>query len=203
MADATVKAVFFDIGNVLVTFDLPGLLKDFAWGPGSSPWRVARMVWSRQLIDDVERGKLSGPELLEVVQTQTGYEGDLEAFGRIWNGHFRLDAAVSTLFRRAAKRRPSYLLSNTNPMHWDHIRRRYAFAREAAGAVLSHDVGARKPERAIYDAAVRAAGCAAGECVFFDDLADNVAGAKAAGLRALRFKDAARLEKDLTSLGLL
>lgn len=203
MADAPVKAVFFDIGNVLVTFDLPGLLKDFAWGPGSSPWRVARMVWSRQLIDDVERGKLTGPELLEAVQTQTGYEGDLEAFGRIWNGHFRLDAAVSTLFRRTARRRPAYLLSNTNPMHWDHIRRRYAFAREAAGAVLSHDVGARKPERAIYDAAVRAAGCAAGECVFFDDLADNVAGAKAAGLRALRFKDAARLEKDLTSLGLL
>ncbi len=69
--------------------------------------------------------------------------------------------------------------------------------------MLSHDVGARKPERAIYDAAVRAAGCAAGECVFFDDLADNVAGAKAAGLRALRFKGAARLEGDLTSLGLL
>lgn len=203
MPELPVKALFFDIGNVLVTFDLAGLLKDFAWGPGSSPWRVARMVWSRRLIDDVERGKLDGSQLHEAVQEQTGYEGDLEAFGRIWNGHFRLDAAAAALFRRSAKRRPAYLLSNTNPLHWEHIRRRYAFAREAAGAVLSHEVGSRKPERAIYDAAVKRAGCAPGECVFFDDVAANVAGAKAAGLRAFRFRGAKRLEGDLTELGLL
>ncbi|TBR23165.1 hypothetical protein EPO15_06550 [bacterium] len=203
MADSPVKAVFFDIGDVLVRFDLAGLLKDFAWGPGSSPWRVARMVWSRRLVDDVERGKIDGAQLHEAIQLETGYEGDLEDFRRVWNGHFRLDPAAATLFRRAAKRRPAFLLSNTNPLHWEHIRRRYAFAREAAGAVLSHEVGARKPERAIYDAAVKAAGCAAGDCLFIDDLAANVAGAKAAGLRALRFKGAARLEKDLLGLGLL
>lgn len=203
MADAPVKAVFFDIGNVLVRFDLAGLLKDFAWGPGSSPWRVARMVWSRRLIDDVERGVIDADQLLESVQEQTGYEGDMEAFRRVWNGHFRLDAATSALFRRAAKKRPAFLLSNTNPLHWEHIRRRYAFAREAAGSVLSHEVRARKPERAIYDAAVKLAGCAPAECLFVDDLAENVAGAKAAGLRALRFKGAARLEDELTGLGLL
>lgn len=203
MADAPVKAVFFDIGNVLVRFDLAGLLKDFAWGPGSSPWRVARMVWSRRLIDDVERGVIDADQLLESVQEQTGYEGDMEAFRRVWNGHFRLNPEASALFRRAAKRRPAFLLSNTNPLHWEHIRRRYAFAREAAGAVLSHEVRARKPERAIYEAAVKLAGCDPAECLFVDDLAANVAGAKAAGLRALRFKDAARLESDLTGFGLL
>ena len=201
--ETPIKAVFFDIGNVLVRFDLGGLLKDLAWGQGASPWKVARMVWSRRLIDDVERGRLDGAELLEAVQQETGYEGGLEDFRRAWNGHFRLDGAVATLFRRAAKKRPSYLLSNTNPMHWEHIRRRYAFAREAAGAVLSHELGLRKPERAIYEAAVRMAGFSASECVFVDDLADNVAGAKAAGLRAFKFKDAARLEKDLASLGVL
>lgn len=203
MAELPVKAVFFDIGDVLVRFDLAGLLKDFAWGPGSSPWRVARMVWSRRLVDEVERGKIDGTQLHEAIQEQTGYEGDLEAFRRVWNGHFRLDAAAATLFKRSAKRRPTYLLSNTNPLHWEHLKRRYAFAREAAGAVLSHEVGARKPERAIYDAAVKAAGCAPAECLFIDDLSANVAGAKAAGLRALRFKGAARLEGDLAGLGLL
>ena len=201
--ETPIKAVFFDIGNVLVRFDLGGLLKDLAWGRGASPWKVARMVWSRRLIDDVERGRLDGAELLEAVQQETGYEGGLEDFRRAWNGHFKLDATVVALFRRAGKKRPTYLLSNTNAMHWEHIRRRYAFAREAAGAVLSHELGLRKPERAIYEAAVRRAGCTAVECVFVDDLADNVAGAKAAGLKAVKFKDAARLEKDLTSLGVL
>lgn len=200
---APVKAVFFDIGGVLLRFDLGGLLKEIAWARGASAWKVAKMVWSRKLIDEVERGRLDGPDLLEAIQQETGYEGGFEDFRRAWNGHFRLDQQVAALFRRAARRGPAFLLSNTNPLHWDHIRRRYAFAREATGAVLSHEVGARKPERAIYDAAVKLAGCAASECAFFDDLKENVAGAKAAGLRAFLYKDAARLEKDLSQLGIL
>ncbi|MDE2291539.1 MAG: HAD family phosphatase [Elusimicrobia bacterium] len=198
-----VKAVFFDIGNVLVRFDSAGLMKDFALAAGSSPWRVARLVWSRGLVDDVERGRLSGRELYEAVREQTGYSGDYEDFRRIWCGRFRLDERAAALFRRLARRMPAYLLSNTNELHWEHIRRRYAFAREAAGAVLSFEAKARKPEAAIYEAAVRAAGAAPGECFFVDDSSENVKGARAAGLKAVTFKGAARLEKDAASLGLL
>lgn len=198
-----VRAVFFDIGGVLLRFDLGGLLREIAWARGASAWKVAKMVWSRKLIDDVERGRLDGEELLEAIQHETGYEGSYEEFRRAWNGHFKLDQDAAALFRRVARRGPTYLLSNTNPLHWDHIKRRYAFPREATGAVLSHEVRARKPEKAIYAAAVKLAGRAAGECVFFDDLPENVAGAKAAGMRAFLYKDAARLEKDLVQLGVL
>lgn len=197
------KAVFFDIGNVLVRFDLAGLVKDFAWAAGSSPWRVARLVWSRRLIDDVERGKLDGAGLHASVREQTGYAGDLGEFRRLWCGRFRLEERSAALFRKLARKRPVYLLSNTNALHWEHIRKRYAFARQAAGAVLSFEAGARKPERAIYAAACAAAGVPPEDCLFIDDLKENVAGAKAAGMRALLFKTPARLEKDLAALGLL
>ena len=196
-----IDALFFDIGNVLVRFDLPGMLKDFAWSPGSSAWRVARLVWSRRLVDAVERGGLDGPGLHAAVRAETGFAGDYAAFRRVWCGHFRLDGAASVLFRRLARRRPTYLLSNTNDLHWEYIRRRYAFAREAKGAVLSCAVGARKPEKAIYAAAVAAAGVPAGRCLFIDDLEENVRGARAAGLRAVRFKSAAQLKRDLQALG--
>lgn len=196
------KAVFFDIGNVLVRFDLAGLLKDFAWGRGSSPWRVARLVWSRRLNDDVERGKISSAELHALIRNQTGYMGDFDDFRRLWCGRFRLEERSAALFKKLARKRPVYLLSNTNALHWEHIKKRYAFAREATGAVLSFEVGVRKPERAIYAAAWAAAGAAPEECLFIDDLAENVAGAKAAGMRALRFKTPARLERDLAALGL-
>lgn len=198
-----VDALFFDIGNVLVRFDLGGLLKDLAWAGGSSPWRTARLVWSRRLIDAVERGRLDGPALHQAVRDQTGYAGGYDDFKRLWSGHFRLDAAAAGLFRRAARRRPAYLLSNTNALHWDHIRHRYAFAREAKGALLSCELGLRKPERAIYEAAAAAAGVPAGRCLFIDDLKENVRGAEAAGMRALRFRGAARLERELRSLGVL
>lgn len=203
MPDAVrIDALFFDIGNVLVRFDLPGLLKDFAWSPGSSAWKVARLVWSRKLVDAVERGRLDGPALHAAVRAETGFAGDYDAFRKVWCGHFKLDGATSVLFRRLARRHPVYLLSNTNTLHWEFIQKRYAFAREAKGAVLSCAVGARKPEEAIYEAAVLAAGVPAQRCLFIDDLEENVRGAKAAGLRALRFKSAAQLRRDLASYGL-
>lgn len=202
MAKPPVRAVFFDIGNVLVRFDLPGLLKDFAWSAGSSPWRVARLVWSRRLVDDVERGRLSGPALHVMVHEQTGFAGDYDEFRRLWSGRFKLEERTAGLFRRIARTTPCYLLSNTNPLHWEHIKKRYAFAREAKAAVLSFETGLRKPERAIYAAAVAAAGVEAGECLFVDDLPENVAGAQKAGMQALLFKTAGRLEKDLAEFGL-
>lgn len=203
MAQPPVRAVFFDIGNVLVRFDLTGLLKDFALSAGSSPWRVARLVWSRRLVDDVESGRLSGPALHVLVHEQTGFRGDYDEFRRLWCGRFKLDERVAGVFRKAAKKTPAYLLSNTNPIHWEHIKKRYAFAREARGAALSFEVGSRKPERAIYAAAAALAGVEAAECLFVDDLAENVAGAQKAGMQALLFKTPARLERDLAGLGLL
>jgi putative hydrolase of the HAD superfamily len=52
--------------------------------------------------------------------------------------------------------------------------------------VTSAEVGAPKPDRRIFEAALAAAGCAAAECVHVGDSpAADVAGARAAGIRAL------------------
>ena len=57
---------------------------------------------------------------------------------------------------------------------------------EVDGVVTSAEVGASKPERRIFDAALAAAGCAAAEVVHVGDSLDtDVAGARAAGIRAL------------------
>jgi putative hydrolase of the HAD superfamily len=54
------------------------------------------------------------------------------------------------------------------------------------GVVSSAAAGARKPDPAIFDAALEAAGCAAGEAVHAGDSVENdVAGARGAGLRAV------------------
>lgn len=58
--------------------------------------------------------------------------------------------------------------------------------------VVSAEVGTAKPDRRIYAEALRRAGVAEpGRAVFIDDLPENVVGAEAAGLRALRLDRAA------------
>jgi putative hydrolase of the HAD superfamily len=57
--------------------------------------------------------------------------------------------------------------------------------------VISGDVGLRKPEPEIYRYAARQLDVAPEECVFVDDLAINVKGAEAVGMRGVHHTDVA------------
>ena len=62
--------------------------------------------------------------------------------------------------------------------------------------------GLRKPAPEAYAAAAAHLGVLPGALVLVDDRAANVEGARAAGLRALRFEGVGRLAEDLRGLGL-
>ena len=99
-------------------------------------------------------------------------------------------------------RMPIYLLSNTNALHIEHIKARYAFPGLVKGSILSHELKLRKPQREIYEAALRMSRTAPEETIFIDDLEENCAGARKAGLHAIRYRGARDLKKRLGALGL-
>lgn len=188
---------------MLLRFEPRSVLKRLAWAAGCHPLRVTRLLWSRRLIDEIERGQISGEEMHRLFRAELGFSGDYPAFRRLWCDHFALDRPVESLYRRLARERAVYLLSNTNRLHYDYIRGHYAFPRYAAGAVLSYRLGLRKPEPAIYRAALAAARVAPAEALLIDDRPENVDGAVAVGMRAVRFLGVARLRSELGALGLL
>ena len=67
--------------------------------------------------------------------------------------------------------------------------------------VVSGDEKMVKPDPAIYRLALDRFGLKAEETVFVDDNADNVAGAAALGIHAIRFTDAPALRAELKTLG--
>ena len=69
--------------------------------------------------------------------------------------------------------------------------------------VVSGDERLAKPDPAIYRLALDRFGLGAGEALFVDDRAENVAGAEAAGMIGHVFVDAAGLRRDLVQFGLL
>jgi putative hydrolase of the HAD superfamily len=81
------------------------------------------------------------------------------------------------------------LLSNTNPLHVRHFRRQFADTLDRFDAlIVSHEVGVRKPDRRIYEHALGAANCQARECLFIDDLPDNVATACELGWQGVVYR---------------
>lgn len=92
------------------------------------------------------------------------------------------------------------LISNTIMPHVREIRKRKGYKRFDP-VVLSCEVGFRKPEKEIYEIALKKLGLKPEECIFVDDLAENVEGAKNVGMKAFLFKSFEQFRKDLLSCG--
>ena len=196
-----IRAAFFDIGNVLLRFSTREVLRKLAWALGRHPVLVAKTLWRENVIDQIERGKLSGEEL-HARFTELGYKGSWPAFQQLWCDHFTLDRGSYAILKATAEKVPTFLLSNTNGLHFEFIRSRYQFPSVVRGAILSHEVGLRKPEAAIFKKALELSGTKPAETVFIDDLEENCEGARKVGLVAIRFKGADDLKKRLAALGL-
>lgn len=69
--------------------------------------------------------------------------------------------------------------------------------------VLSCEVGCRKPEPKIYKIVLKRLNLPVKECLFIDDVLDNIKAAKKMGMRGIHFKTSKQLRKELIKLGLL
>jgi putative hydrolase of the HAD superfamily len=87
----------------------------------------------------------------------------------------------------------------TNKYRFDHFRLRELFKLTLSSCYL----GLRKPEPAIYRRALDILNRPAERVLFIDDRAENVAGAAAAGLKAIRFEGAESLRRELANLEVL
>ena len=67
---------------------------------------------------------------------------------------------------------------------------------------LSSTIGLRKPDAAAYDHVVKAIGVPAHRIVFFDDLAENIEGARMRGLTAVHVTSSDDVANALTALGI-
>jgi putative hydrolase of the HAD superfamily len=117
---------------------------------------------------------------------------------KIWRG---LNEDVVSLARRLRSRYKVGLLSNATKDLEEMLLEHHGIADLFDVIINSARVGLAKPDVRIFHLAAERLGVPASACVFTDDLAHNVEGALAAGMRAFQFQDAAHLENELRALG--
>jgi len=195
----TPKFLYFDLGKVLVHFDVGRMCGQIAEVAGIEAARVEEVLFNDQLQRQCELGQISGREFYEAFCRKTGTRPDYHALERAASDIFELNTATLPLVAHLGQ--AGYrmgVLSNTCESHWRHCRRRFRIIAEAFEAhALSFEVHAGKPDPAIFQAAADAAGVAPEEIFFVDDTPDNVAGALAAGFDAVQYVSAAHLAAEL------
>jgi HAD superfamily hydrolase (TIGR01509 family) len=98
----------------------------------------------------------------------------------------------------------TWLLSNTNPKHiQDEVEKKYLFPSLVDGTIYSFDARCRKPDRQIYDCLLERSQTEPEECIFIDDLIENVEAARLIGIHAIHYSNYNLLSKELKDLGVL
>lgn len=199
-----IKTVIFDLGGVIVPFDFKrgyAKMESLCAYPAAE---IPRRLRSTDLVTRFETGQLEPREfvaqLCEVLELKTSYD----EFCELWSSIFLPETLIGeALLENIRSRHRLLLLSNTNHIHFEMIRRTYALLRQFDAFVLSYQVGAMKPSPRIYQQAIAMAQCNAEECFFTDDIAEYVEGAKREGIDAVQFQSAAQIEEELRARGVL
>ena len=200
-----VKALLFDLGGVVFAFDFAHALAH--WAPMSSlPAEDLRLAFSHD--EDYqrhERGELSSAQYFETLRRKLRLEASDAAIEAGWNAIFREEIADTLDAIEAARRYlPCYAFSNTNKSHHAAWRAAYPRIELAFDRVFaSSDIGLRKPESAAFELVSREIGLPPQALLFFDDLAENVAGARACGLQAVQVHSPADVRGALRQLNCL
>ncbi len=199
MRPEKIEAVIFDLGGVLIGIDLEQLQKE----PETKDW--ARLIPEMRRQPEtvlLNRGKMLPDEFYQVMRGRFSLSGSFEDFRRAWCGIFTPRPQMEDLVRRLAGRVPLGLLSDTEPMHWDYLRRQYGFLELFQKPVLSFKAGAVKPVPNMYQLAAESVGVPAERCFYVDDLPENVEGARRAGMRAEVFESAEQIQTVLKDAGI-
>jgi putative hydrolase of the HAD superfamily len=205
LSPAMIQAVIFDLGKVLAWFDNRIFLRKLADRAGLDVEKLRAAVHENlDLIRAFDRGEISPDEFYQRVCTALGVEVEARPFFEYYEDIFTINAPVLELVRRlkAAGYR-LVLLSNTDVVRYDFIRRRFPETQVFDAYILSYEVGLMKPDPAIYLEAARRAGIETADGLFIDDLTENVEGARRVGMQALHYVPGTDLEAELRKLGLV
>ncbi len=183
--------LIFDFGNVLIEIDPARSIESF-----QTLGAQADLHLDADFFQDFETGAITAAEFRRALRSQLKWASADSSIDRAWNA-LLLEIPPKTLSVLRSLRAQGYrlaLLSNTNPIHIDEVRRRLGpfgygeFARCFERIFYSYEMGFRKPDPAIYAAVDRELGITSpAEVLYIDDNAANIASAAAYGWRTLHF----------------
>ncbi len=194
--------IIFDLGGVLLDLNMEGIgeaCKRLGINPElffvkideDNTSTVCQGISASKAITAYQVGNMTSDEFLSLVLSHCSNGIMREDVIKAWNAcigqipRWRLDL-IKELRRKGYH---THLLSNTNDLHWEEIKRRFFMAEGYTledlfeCVFVSHEMHLAKPSPAIYRLAVQQIGRRAEQCLFIDDTLLNVEAAIKEGLQ--------------------
>ncbi len=195
-----VKAIIFDLGNVLIDFDHMIAAKKIAKFTDKAPEEIFDLFFDSELTALFEEGKITAHNFFSEVKKILNAKLDYTQFLSAWNEIFFLsekNQAVYNLAKILMGRYKIALLSNINILHFDYLKKNFSVFDAFRNIVTSFELGYRKPDPLIYKKALDLLDAAPQDTFYTDDRAELIEKAGSLGIRGFVFSDAQQLKRDL------
>lgn len=196
--------IVFDLGKTLVDFDYAIAANRIA--PRCKPSADPAKFFSNHaaLLTSYELGLLSTTEFFDQVKAASGFCGTQSEFSEAFADIFTaIQPMIDLHAELRAKKLATYILSNTNDLAIDHIRRKFPFFNDFDGYIFSYEHGFMKPAAKLYEIVEQASGRPAREIVFLDDRPENVEAGAARGWKAILHEEPIKTRQALQKLGVV
>lgn len=199
-----VVAVVFDIGRVLVEWDMRILIRKLIADEAE-----VEHVYAKVLSTEWHFQHDAGVPLAEMVPARIAEFPQYEAVIRAYSSRFNetipgpVPGSLELVEELHARGVPLYAITNFGDEFWAAFSPTQPILERFRDIVVSGVEKIAKPDPAIYRLAERRFGHPAAAMLFIDDNRDNVEAARACGWQAHHFADAETLALDLRQRGLL
>ncbi len=197
-----IKTVIFDIGNVLAGFEWEAYFRKFGYSKEVLS-RIAKATVQSGAWSEYDRGVLTDEEVMDAfIRNDPGIEKELRESLENINGMLvRYEYAVPWI--RELKQKGYQVLVLSNFAHRAHhdCKDVLDFLDDVDGGILSYQEKTVKPEPEIYQRLLERYGLVPEECVFLDDLEENLAAAAKFGIHTVLFTGKEAAVEELRKLG--
>lgn len=198
-----IKNIIFDLGGVLVDWNPVDKLRRMGL-PEEEVQEIAQHTTFSPEWNEVDRSAISKEELFATMLANVPkkYREDTASFLKegVFDAIHSFDYSADWLKSLKERGLSVFLLTNYSDWMFDyHFKNEFSFTEWVDGELVSGVVKLLKPEREIYQALLDKYNLKPEECLFFDDRAENVQGAKNCGINAVVFKGYSQAMEELKS----
>jgi 2-haloacid dehalogenase len=190
MSGRKVDTVVFDIGNVLIRWDVQNLYRKMF--PNDAA--INQFLGETGLIvrnHEFDRGEHFVDGLADLTRQFPHYAKPLAAFDARWDECLDgpINGNVTLLRELRAANVPVHAITNFNQHKFRYAQTLFPFLTEFDDIVVSGDERLIKPDPAIYQVLLRRRDLQAQQCVFIDDSGANIAAAQNLGFKTVHFAE--------------
>jgi len=197
------SVIVFDLGNVLLPFDYNDVIKGFDQIEEGLGLKFASYYKDNYDVHrKFERGEYTVENFTEIMLDVLDHKVSKDSFYKIYSDIFTVNHGLVATLPLLKKNYQLVLLSNTNAIHQKYGWGNSEFLKYFDKLILSHEVGAVKPETKIYKAVEAFTQKPPQEHLYVDDILEYVSAAKELDWDAVQFTGNEELFEELKKRGI-